>query len=699
LASAIGGGAGKAVENARTGQQALQGNDITAGLSQGAGELAGIGLTKGIGKLGGALKNSGIAAKKAEGAKSVDAAANQARQEEIQQELDKSVPPTPERLAAEKEQLYGRNMGSTSGYGADAKTLLQSHGLDNPNAFAENAQTVGNAVSDSFQAALENAASTAKGASNIPIAKDTVKQFMEGVQKDSGLLGNEGWEVEVTDPDTGQVVLQNKTIANSGKGSPIQNHATRIASAVRRAAQSSGINLNTDDMITNPKVTAQQMNNFLRQVGDIKNAEYDAYDTPEGTAKMLVGQTVRKRTTGLLNNLSSNLRGAYYNRPGVMEAVGKNSEAIRGSVLNDLRQGGIPEDAQQSVLAKVDSILANKKISSTMPGEPSMWGDVSPYIDAATTGRNAAQSLQRNQDALTSLRTLQGNIAERDAGLANQEKNAGLKAEQRGLKQEAKPAPKQSSPVNMVAGLAGGAEALLRGDPLGGMALATAPALAHAVASPEGRILSGGVLSKLGTKPAALAAGGIGNLVGSTPNYAQGAGIPGAELTAQVTPTGAQSMEASPYAQDLNNLIATAMLPSGGAFTSAGSNAASVLGSLGPELFNQVSNAAKAQAAAQEVQNLFAQTGGGGGLLGGLGTRLGETFTGGPAGLAPGQNQLGAAEANLGGILHNATPGAAAPAMPNVMSSQGTAQSALQGIQALIQSMYGQGSGVVPQSI
>lgn len=158
-------------------------------------------------------------------------------------------------------------------------------------------------------------------------------------------------------------------------------------------------------------------------------------------------------------------------------------------------------------------------------------------------------------------------------------------------------------------------------------------------------------------------------------------------------------MEASPYAQDLNNLIATAMLPSGGAFTSAGSNAASVLGSLGPELFNQVSNAAKAQAAAQEVQNLFAQTGGGGGLLGGLGTRLGETFTGGPAGLAPGQNQLGAAEANLGGILHNATPGAAAPAMPNVMSSQGTAQSALQGIQALIQSMYGQGSGVVPQSI
>jgi hypothetical protein len=138
----------------------------------------------------------------------------------------------------------------------------------------------------------------------------------------------------------------------------------------------------------------------------------------------------------------------------------------------------------------------------------------------------------------------------------------------------------------------------------------------------------------------------------------------------------------------LNNLIATAMLPSGGAFQSAGSQAASVLGSLGPTLLGQVQQAAKTQAATNTLVNMLNQAGGAQGPEMGLLSRIGQTFTGGPAGLLPGQNQLGQLQAQVSGAT-------GAPA-PSIMSNQQTAQNALQGVQALINSMYGANSGLTP---
>jgi hypothetical protein len=202
--------------------------------------------------------------------------------------------------------------------------------------------------------------------------------------------------------------------------------------------------------------------------------------------------------------------------------------------------------------------------------------------------------------------------------------------------------------------------------------------------------MGGGLLSKLGAGAGLAGVGGLGALVGGGTGFA--APVPVSNQTGNQAGTSVMNPQDTLLNQTLSTLLTQAVrngnmaaVPGmGGAASAAGSELGAV-----QSLMPQLINANKAQTAEENVANLLAQAGGAQGAPMGALSRLEQTFTGGPAGLLPGQNKLGAAESNLSGLL-----GGNAPAMPSVTSSQGTAQTALQGIQALIQSMYGGNANV-----
>ena len=275
--AAAGGALGQGLENWLTGQNPLQGNDVSSGLMNGVGELAGLGIGKAADALGGAALGKGA-----------DMAANAAQA--TQGQADKAEIA---RLADEFKVAPGT--GDLATKSGDVVNNLQQLGFDKP--MAQDAFNVGNTITG----ANENGVGIINGEKQALLksagGKVNIGQFGDTTTPSGKLLA------QLQDPSV-QANLGDP-LAQGGKITP----ASAILSKFNTLANGAGVPAEGAGLI-DPEAG-------FKLLGDVANESQAA----KLAANRVGASTADVEKANVWNQLKHNLKTALYDRPEVNTAV------------------------------------------------------------------------------------------------------------------------------------------------------------------------------------------------------------------------------------------------------------------------------------------------------------------------------------------------------------------------------------------
>lgn len=347
LTAALGGAAGRAAENALTGQKVLQTNDLVSGaegaLGQGVGGLASVALGKGAGIL------SNIAGRQA--AKSVSEDAASAASAQAAKAVDEAM--------ALKNAYADVPKGLRQQYNAGAQTdFIRNLGLDATN--PQNLVDTGTNANDILSSYLNKALSDA-GPVDLSNYNGIVRN---AIANESNSLGS-----------FDQVAM------GRGRLGPANTPASKLLSNLEQ--QGMGLSTSAAD-----PVAARQL------IGKLQAMAQDAKPSISSTTGAI--DPVQKATYNAINEVVNNLKSSLYNRPELNDAI----TAFKGNIQ--------PEDVggNQLLADHINNVLSGASKGQDVLDELSRFTNMSKLGQAASRAQQDVASpatLARVQSANPSI--------------------------------------------------------------------------------------------------------------------------------------------------------------------------------------------------------------------------------------------------------------------------------------------------------
>lgn len=278
--------AGKAGENALTGQKVLQGNDLTAGAEGAAGQLGGNLVGKGLSAVGGKLVDIG-----ANRAQSLSDASDAADSDAAAQQGIQSRATAYKDVPVKLQQLYNAK---------DSLDHVANMGFDETN--PQNLVNMSNSSNDLLNSNLDSGLSSADPV-DLSNYNDLVKNRLA---EESGTLGS-----------------YEPTVLRKGQLGPAGTPASKVL------GQLETLGMGTARTESDPQAVRQ----LITKIGGLAN---DAKPTVSQATGAIDPQ--QRATYNVLSNIRNDLKGVLYNRDSVNEALGNMQPNVQAADVGGSQQ-------------------------------------------------------------------------------------------------------------------------------------------------------------------------------------------------------------------------------------------------------------------------------------------------------------------------------------------------------------------------